>query len=54
MYLVAWENIYRPKLERGLAIRKTQDINASKTSKLGWKILTEKTIFGEKTLGTNI
>lgn len=33
--------IYQPKHERSLSIRRTQDFNAALLTKLGWKILTD-------------
>lgn len=40
--------------EGGLGLRRTQDINVAKMSKLGWKILTEPDNILVKSLGVHI
>lgn len=39
--LISWDKICRPKCERGLGIRKTQDVNATMLAKLRWKVLND-------------
>ena len=38
--MVAWDEICRPKFERGLGIRRNEDVNNALITKLGWRILT--------------
>lgn len=37
--LISWVKICRLKYEGGLGIRKTQDVNASLLTRLGWTII---------------
>lgn len=54
MYHVAWKKICRPKSEKGLGIRRTQNINAAKMTQLGWKLLIKPDNIGLKSFGLSI
>ena len=43
--LVAWDDVYRPKSEGGLGIRKNEDVNRASIAILSWKILTDNDSF---------
>lgn len=40
--LVAWDDIYRPKSQGGLGIRKNNNANKTSITKLGWRVLIDK------------
>ena len=43
--LIAWDDVYRPKFEEDLGIRKNEDVNKDSIAKMSWRILIDNDSF---------
>lgn len=51
--LISWDNICRSKCESRLGIRKVLDVNVAFLSQLGWKIISDQIVYGQRSFGIN-